>query len=97
MGRVAAELADWVTLTSDNPRSEDPAAIIEEIRAGFPSGFDRYSFYVDRAQAITATLRSAQPGDLVLLAGKGHEATQMFKDRTIAFDDRCVARAVLGA
>jgi len=97
MGRVAATLADWVALTSDNPRSEDPESILAEIRSGFPAGFDRYAVWVDRQQAIAAALQQAQAGDMVLIAGKGHETSQIFKDRTIAFDDRSVARALLGA
>jgi UDP-N-acetylmuramoyl-L-alanyl-D-glutamate--2,6-diaminopimelate ligase len=96
MGGIAAALADRVWLTSDNPRSEDPAAIIEEIAAGVvppPSG--GYARYPDRREAIHEALGWARPGDTVVLAGKGHEAYQVIGDQVLPFDDRLVARAFL--
>jgi UDP-N-acetylmuramoyl-L-alanyl-D-glutamate--2,6-diaminopimelate ligase len=90
MGRVAAELADDVIVTSDNPRSEDPAAIAAEIAAGLTVAIE-----LDRRAAITRAIELARPGDVVLIAGKGHERGQEFADRTIEFDDREVARDVL--
>ena len=97
MGAVAAQLADVVVVTSDNPRSEDPHAIIDQILEGviahLPDGPDVVD--ADRAQAIRAALERAQPGDVVVIAGKGHETGQQFADRTIPFDDRDVARTVL--
>jgi UDP-N-acetylmuramoyl-L-alanyl-D-glutamate--2,6-diaminopimelate ligase len=90
MGRVAALLADEVIVTSDNPRSEDPAAIAEEVAAGLPVAIE-----LDRRVAITRAVELARPGDVVLIAGKGHERGQEFTDRTIAFDDREVAREAL--
>jgi UDP-N-acetylmuramoyl-L-alanyl-D-glutamate--2,6-diaminopimelate ligase len=100
MGRLAAELADQVVVTSDNPRSEEPGAIIREIMAGIETVRQRRAQVVelpDRRAAIAHAIRMARPDDLVLIAGKGHENYQIFADRTIHFDDREVAREVLGA
>lgn len=96
MGQVAARLADRVVVTSDNPRSEDPSAIIDEITAGIE---DRSSTVVepDRRAAISLAVAHAAPGDIVVIAGKGHETTQTIGDRVLPFDDREVARAVLRA
>jgi UDP-N-acetylmuramyl-tripeptide synthetase len=90
MGRVASLLADHVVLTSDNPRSEDPAAIIEQIRGGLAPGFARYQVVVDREQAIRAALAMARLEDAVLVAGKGHETQQIFENITVPFSDRSV-------
>jgi len=93
MGRIARDLADHVIVTSDNPRSEDPEAIIEEILAG--SGSD-VEHLVDRRQAIELAISGAEAGDVVLIAGKGHEQGQEFEDgRKIPFDDATVAREAL--
>lgn len=92
MGKAGAELADLAVITSDNPRSEDPAAIIEDVLAGIA---DRESVLVeqDRDAAIGLALREAGPGDTVVIAGKGHEQGQEFENgRKIPFDDRDVAR-----
>lgn len=90
MGRVASLLADHVVLTSDNPRSEDPTAIIEQIRSGLVSGFTRCQVVVDREHAILTALALARPEDAVLVAGKGHEAQQIFERVTVPFSDRSV-------
>jgi UDP-N-acetylmuramoyl-L-alanyl-D-glutamate--2,6-diaminopimelate ligase len=90
MGRVAAELADVAIVTSDNPRSEDPAAIAAEVANGFDVEIE-----LDRRTAIERAIESAVPGDVVVIAGKGHEQGQEFADRTVPFDDREVARAAL--
>jgi UDP-N-acetylmuramoyl-L-alanyl-D-glutamate--2,6-diaminopimelate ligase len=97
MGSVASRLADVVVLTSDNPRSEDPMAIIEAIRTGLVSGPGGAEVLVepDRAQAIRSAVERAAPGDLVLLAGKGHETTQTAAGRSWPFDDRTEARRAL--
>jgi UDP-N-acetylmuramoyl-L-alanyl-D-glutamate--2,6-diaminopimelate ligase len=88
MGRVAARLADWTVLTSDNPRSEDPRAIIAAIEAGFAKEAARtYEVEPDRRKAIVRALAAANKGDIVLIAGKGHEDDQIFKDRTVHFSD----------
>src|SRR5919201_2808124 len=90
MGRVAAELADEVIVTSDNPRSEDPAAIVAEIVDGLQLDVE-----LDRRTAIERAIERAAAGDVVLIAGKGHERGQEFADRTLPFDDREVARDAL--
>ena len=97
MGALAANLADYSIITSDNPRSEQPEAIIAEIEAGFKAANPgaAYQLEPDRAAAIRKIIKLAQPGDLVIIAGKGHENYQIFKDRTIHFDDREVAQAAL--
>ncbi|HEX6680959.1 MAG TPA: UDP-N-acetylmuramoyl-L-alanyl-D-glutamate--2,6-diaminopimelate ligase [Gaiellaceae bacterium] len=94
MGRIAAELADVAIVTSDNPRSEDPDAIIAEILAGAGVGVE---VEPDRAAAIERAIATAQSGDVVVIAGKGHEQGQEFADRTVPFDDREVARQALQA
>ncbi len=94
MGAVAAELADYAIITSDNPRSEAPSAIIEEVAAGLgPSS--RYEKIADREQAIARAFELAREGDVVLIAGKGHENYQEFARTVIPFDDREVARRLL--
>jgi UDP-N-acetylmuramoyl-L-alanyl-D-glutamate--2,6-diaminopimelate ligase len=92
MGSVAAARADRIVLTSDNPRGEDPQAIVDAIRAGVSGDCD---VALDRAQAIAAAIGSADAADVVLIAGKGHEQGQELRDRTIPFDDREVARDAL--
>jgi UDP-N-acetylmuramoyl-L-alanyl-D-glutamate--2,6-diaminopimelate ligase len=93
MGEIASRLADRVIVTSDNPRSEDPEAIIEEILEG--AGRD-IEHYVDRREAIAAAIHGAQPGDVVVIAGKGHEQGQEFAGgRKVPFDDATVARELL--
>ncbi len=96
MGQVARYWADTTILTSDNPRSEDPQRILNDIEQAFEAG-DDYERHVDRSQAIQAAIARARDGlDLVLIAGKGHEAYQEFEGgRRIAFDDRSIARAAL--
>lgn len=96
MGAAAARLADQVVITSDNPRSEDPAAIIRQIEAGV-GGAKNVVSIVDRAEAIASAIGACAPGDALLIAGKGHETYQILGDRTIAFDDREVARQALRA
>lgn len=98
MGRLAAEFSDAVIVTSDNPRSEEPEAIVEEIMAGVREkiGHKAMEVIVDRRQAIFVAIAMAQSGDTVIIAGKGHENYQILRDETIHFDDREVARAALG-
>lgn len=97
MGGVAARLADLTVVTSDNPRSEDPLAIIREIEPGARAGGGPYVLEPDRRAAIRLALREAAAGDVVVIAGKGHETGQEFADRTIPFDDRVVAAEELRA
>ena len=94
MGAVAARLADRVILTSDNPRSEDPLAILREIEAGV-RGASNVRTIPDRAEAIEAAIEETSAGDALLVAGKGHETYQIVGSRTLPFDDRAVAREAL--
>ena len=95
MGRVAGEGSDLVVLTSDNPRSEDPSLIIEEALLGVKEAGVDCVVEEDRAGAIAIAIRAARPGDIVLLAGKGHERVQILKDGAVPFDDVAVAADVL--
>jgi UDP-N-acetylmuramoyl-L-alanyl-D-glutamate--2,6-diaminopimelate ligase len=92
MGRIASELADLAIVTSDNPRSEEPDAIIGEIVAGAAGDVE---VEPDRREAIARAIDGAEEGDVVVIAGKGHEQGQQFADRTVPFDDRDVAREAL--
>ena len=94
MGRVAEVGSDLAIATSDNPRSEDPADIIDEIMAGVHNR-DAMRVEVDRREAIHRAIALAGEGDIVLIAGKGHEHFQEIGSRTIAFDDRQVAKEAL--
>ena len=96
MAAAAAQLSDHAIVTSDNPRSEDPASIIEEICAGF-GHWTRFEKIIDREQAIARAIEMARPDDIVLIAGKGHENYQEFARTVIPFDDRDVARRHLEA
>jgi UDP-N-acetylmuramoyl-L-alanyl-D-glutamate--2,6-diaminopimelate ligase len=95
MGAVAARLSDLVILTSDNPRSEDPMAIIEEIKRGVSPSATAHLVLENRGKAIEKAVELARPADMILLAGKGHEKYQVIGDRSLPFDDVAVARAAL--
>ena len=95
MGMAAAELSDLVVLTSDNPRSEDPLGIMNDVMVGLGRFDTPHVAQPDRAKAIAYALGEAKAGDVVLLAGKGHETHQLLQDRTIDFDDRETARQIL--
>jgi UDP-N-acetylmuramoyl-L-alanyl-D-glutamate--2,6-diaminopimelate ligase len=96
MGRVAAELADFTIITSDNPRREAPDQIATEVEQGFVGvRRDGYRLELDRRRAIDEIIRLAEPGDTVLIAGKGHETCQEFEDTVVPFDDRVHAREIL--
>jgi UDP-N-acetylmuramoyl-L-alanyl-D-glutamate--2,6-diaminopimelate ligase len=95
MGAVASRLSDVVVVTSDNPRTEPPEAILDEIQSGMNGRKVERHVIVDRRDAIAKALELARPGDAVVIAGKGHETTQVLRDRTIPFDDRQVARDLL--
>jgi UDP-N-acetylmuramoyl-L-alanyl-D-glutamate--2,6-diaminopimelate ligase len=108
LGAVAARLSDVVVVTSDNPRSENPAEIIDQIKRGIVSPEDRGGgrgrpkaketrciAIVDRKEAIERAVREALPGDLILIAGKGHEKYQVIGERVLPFDDVDVARTAL--
>jgi UDP-N-acetylmuramoyl-L-alanyl-D-glutamate--2,6-diaminopimelate ligase len=96
MGRIATTLAARAIFTSDNPRSEDPMAIISEIEEG-ATGATNFEIEPDRRRAIERGIRQARPGDVVVIAGKGHETYQILGDRVVDFDDRQVAREILRA
>jgi UDP-N-acetylmuramoyl-L-alanyl-D-glutamate--2,6-diaminopimelate ligase len=97
MGEAAGRGSDFVVLTSDNPRGEDPLAIINDALVGLQKTGVKYSVEADRRKAIGLAIREARPGDIVLLAGKGHEKVQVTREGAAAFDDLEVARGVLGA
>jgi UDP-N-acetylmuramoyl-L-alanyl-D-glutamate--2,6-diaminopimelate ligase len=97
MGSVAAQRSDLVIATSDNPRTEDPAGILAEIAQGFKNQPAPFHLVVDRREAIEIAIRAARSGDAVVIAGKGHEATQTIRDKKLPFDDRLVAREILQA
>jgi UDP-N-acetylmuramoyl-L-alanyl-D-glutamate--2,6-diaminopimelate ligase len=91
MGRAAGEGSDLVVLTSDNPRTEDPAAILAEALAGVEATGTTCIVEEDRRGAIGIAIRAAQAGDIVLIAGKGHEKVQILSTGTVPFDDAAVA------
>jgi UDP-N-acetylmuramoyl-L-alanyl-D-glutamate--2,6-diaminopimelate ligase len=93
MGSAVDQFADYAIVTSDNPRSEDPLAIIEDIKPGLRRG--NYEIVVDRREAIARAVQLAQPRDILLIAGKGHENYQEFASETVPFDDVTVARSAL--
>ena len=95
MGMAAGQASDFVVLTSDNPRSEDPLDIINDALVGLRRYDTPHVVEPDREKGIVAALKEARPGDIVILAGKGHEPYQVLNDRTISFDDREVAREIL--
>jgi UDP-N-acetylmuramoyl-L-alanyl-D-glutamate--2,6-diaminopimelate ligase/murE/murF fusion protein len=99
MGRLAAELADVVIATSDNPRSEDPAFILSEVEAGVKEtiGNKQHECIIDRREAIFRAVELAETDDIVIILGKGHEDYQILKDKTIHFDDKEVAREAVAA
>lgn len=95
MGAIAGDLADRVVLTDDNPRGEDPADIVRDIRAGM-GDHPRVSVVHDRRAALRNAIDRARPGDVVLVAGKGHESEQIVGRERRAFSDRAVAAEILG-
>lgn len=98
MGSIAAQLSNHVIVTSDNPRSEDPNTIVQEIIAGVEkSDITKVRYEVDRRKAIELALKIATPNDVILIAGKGHENYQILKDKTIDFDDAAVASEILSS
>jgi UDP-N-acetylmuramoyl-L-alanyl-D-glutamate--2,6-diaminopimelate ligase len=95
MGQAACTGSDFVVATSDNPRSEDPMAILAEIEPGLKASGAKYTIEPDRAAAIGIALKAAEVGDVVLIAGKGHEREQILAGRTIPFDDAQIALSAL--
>jgi UDP-N-acetylmuramoyl-L-alanyl-D-glutamate--2,6-diaminopimelate ligase len=97
MGEAAGRGSDFVVLTSDNPRTEDPVAIINDAVVGLQKTGVKYSVEADRRKAIVLAIGEARPGDIVLLAGKGHEKVQVTREGSLPFDDLEVAREALRA
>ena len=95
MGKIAAELSDFCVVTSDNPRSENPSAIIEDILEGMKDTATPYEVVENRKEAIAWAIKNAQPNDIILLAGKGHETYQILPTGTIHFDEREAVAEVL--
>jgi UDP-N-acetylmuramoyl-L-alanyl-D-glutamate--2,6-diaminopimelate ligase len=95
MGEAAGRLSDLTILSNDNPKTEDPLKIISDIVVGLQKTNGKYMIEPDRERAIALAMDQALPGDIVLLAGKGHENYQILADRTLEFDDREQARRVL--
>ncbi len=95
MGEISGVLADFTIITSDNPRTEEPATIIEDIEGGIKNSGASYITIVDRREAIRYSIEQAQKNDIIVLAGKGHETYQIFKDKTIHFDEREVVDEIL--
>ena len=96
MGEIAGEYGDIIIVTSDNPRTEEPAAIIEDILAGIKNK-SNVTIEADRKKAISMAIETAKEGDIVIVAGKGHETYQVFKDKTVHFDDKEVIEETLKA
>ncbi len=94
MGEIAARLSDFVVVTSDNPRTEDPAAIIRDIEAGMGAYKEKYMVVENRKAAIEKAMCLAEEGDVIILAGKGHETYQILKDGTIEFDERAIVKEI---
>ncbi len=94
MGQIAASLSDFAVVTSDNPRTEDPAAIIRDIETGMEEYKEKYTVVENRREAIAAAMAMAKKGDVVILAGKGHETYQILKDGTIDFDERAIVKEI---
>jgi UDP-N-acetylmuramoyl-L-alanyl-D-glutamate--2,6-diaminopimelate ligase len=97
MGAIADERADVVVLTTDNPRHEAPEAIAADVRAGVPTPRARWLVELDRARAIALAIAEARPGDVVVIAGKGHERVQEVAGNELPFSDVDVARAAIAS
>lgn len=95
MGELSGRIADFTIITSDNPRTEDPAQILADIEEGMKRTEGKYAVIEDRTQAIRYAMKVAMPGDIILLSGKGHETYQIFKDKTIHYDEREVVENLL--
>jgi len=95
MGKIAFDLSDYCIVTSDNPRSEEPMNIINDILEGVKGSKTPYKVIENRKEAIEYALKNAKSNDTILLAGKGHETYQILKDKTISFDEREIIREIL--
>ena len=95
MGKISGEISDYSVITSDNPRTEDENVIISDIEEGIKGTNSEYIIIVDRYQAIKHAIVNAKQGDVIILAGKGHETYQIFRDKTIHFDEKEVVKEIL--
>lgn len=95
MGKISGKIADFTIITSDNPRTEEPAAIIRDIEEGIKQTNGQYIVIEDRTSAIRYAMEHAREGDIIVLSGKGHETYQIFKDRTIHYDEREIVKEIL--
>lgn len=95
MGEISGRVADFTIITSDNPRTEEPFAIIRDIEEGIKKTGCEYITIADRREAIKYSITNAKPRDIIILAGKGHETSQIFKDKTIHFDEREVVKEII--
>jgi UDP-N-acetylmuramoyl-L-alanyl-D-glutamate--2,6-diaminopimelate ligase len=93
MAQAAEKMADFSIITTDNPRSEDPEMIVNEIKNGFK--YSNYKVILDRKEAIQEAISMAKTGDFVVIAGKGHEKVQIFSHKTVSFDDVAIAKTCL--
>ena len=95
MGKISGEIADLTIITSDNPRTEEPMAIIRDIEEGIKQTNGQYIIIQDRTEAIRYAMKNALEGDIIVLAGKGHETYQIFRDKTIHYDEREIVKEIL--
>jgi UDP-N-acetylmuramoyl-L-alanyl-D-glutamate--2,6-diaminopimelate ligase len=95
MGEVSGRIADFTIITSDNPRTEEPMRIIRDIEAGIKNTNGKYIIIEDRTEAIRHAMKNAESGDIIVLSGKGHETYQIFKDKTIHYDEREIVENIL--
>ena len=95
MGEVSGKMADLTIITSDNPRDEDPQAIIDDIKTGISRTDGKYVEIIDRKEAIAYAIHHGEPGDIIVLAGKGHEDYQIIKGKKYPMDERVLIREIL--
>ena len=96
MGEICGMFSDYTIITSDNPRTEEPLSIMKMIESGISKVTDKYNMIEDRKTAIQYAIKMAISDDIIIIAGKGHEATQIIGDKIIPFDDRKIALQVAG-
>jgi len=95
MGEISGKLADLTVITSDNPRNEEPQAIIDDIKTGMEKTDGKYVEIIDRKDAIRYVIRNGEPGDIIILAGKGHEDYQIIKGKKYPMDERVLIQEIL--
>ena len=95
MGEISGRIADYTIITSDNPRTEDPAKIVKQIEEGIKKTKSQYECIVDRTEAIKRAIKMANKNDIIVLAGKGHEPYQEINGKTYPFDERVIVREII--